>query len=115
MATEREDEWVRQLREIVLKHVDSDRYAVFIYGSRAAGTAVRSSDFDIGIWGDAAVPVSILARIREDIDESDIPFHYDLVDFSRVDESFKTIALQHIIPWNQSIFFAEKLESSHRP
>lgn len=108
LATPQENEWLKMLHDIIFKHIESERYAIFVYGSRASHTAVRSSDFDIGIWGDDPVPISILARIHDEIDDSDIPFHYDVVDFSRVDESFKSIALQHIIQWNQSISFVEK-------
>jgi len=103
------------MHDIMMTHIDPEKYALFVYGSRAAQTAVRSSDVDIGIWGREHVPASTLARIREAIDESDIPFHYDIVDFSRVDESFKTVALEHIIPWNQSSYFTEKLQSYSRP
>jgi predicted nucleotidyltransferase len=111
MATARENEWLGKMRDIVLKHIDTERFAVFVYGSRAANTAVRSSDIDIGILGESKVPAEILARIQNEIDESDIPFHYDLVDFSRVDESFKSIALQHIIPWTQPNSPTEKYPS----
>jgi len=71
----------------------------FLFGSRARGTAGEMADIDIGI-----VPAEELQDeleiIQEEIEQSFVPYSVDLVDFSKISESFKQQALKKTIPWN---------------
>jgi len=71
----------------------------FLFGSRARGTAGEMADIDIGI-----VPAEELQDeleiIQEEIEQSFVPYSVDLVDFSKISESFKQQALKNTIPWN---------------
>ncbi|MBI5471525.1 MAG: nucleotidyltransferase domain-containing protein [Ignavibacteriae bacterium] len=88
------------VRSIVLRRVDAKRFAVFLFGSRAENNARHGSDIDIGIWGDEKFPRRTIAEIQEELEESIIPYHVDIVDFATVNDDFKQIALTHVIPWN---------------
>jgi predicted nucleotidyltransferase len=88
-------------RDIVLKHVNREHYAVFLFGSRAAGTHGRSADIDVGIEGDAPLAPKIIAAINEELEQSLVPYHIDIVDFYGADTHFKQIAKQRIITWNR--------------
>ena len=83
------------IRDVVQRHLDLARYALFIFGSEASGTADRRSDIDIGILGSAPVAGSTLQAIRDELDELRTLRAFDLVDLQRVDESFKEHALAH--------------------
>jgi nucleotidyltransferase-like protein len=48
--------------EVIRRHVPDPVCHVFLFGSRAAGSATERSDIDIGIEGPAPVPRSALAR-----------------------------------------------------
>lgn len=93
-------DYISLTKEIVLKHIDAEKYQVFLFGSRAAGNAKFHSDIDVGIMGKGPVSSIQLAEIEDDLAESVVPFKVDIVDFSRVDEAFKAVALKHIITWN---------------
>ncbi len=88
------------VRQIVLKHVPQDEFAVFLFGSRAAGNAKALSDIDVGILGMKPLPSVITADLEFDLDESIVPFKIDLIDFYHVDEAFKAEALSSVQIWN---------------
>jgi type I restriction enzyme S subunit len=85
-----------KIKEIIFKFLDPKRYQVFIFGSRATGKAKKYSDYDIGIWGKKPVPLSVLSALEEALDESDLPYKVDVVDFSLVPKKFKEVALSEI-------------------
>ncbi|MBU3662736.1 MAG: nucleotidyltransferase domain-containing protein [Bacteroidetes bacterium] len=87
-------------KQIVLKHIDSNKYQVFLFGSRAYGNEKFFSDIDIGILGKEAVNSIILADLEAELEESLVPFKVDLVDFNKVSIDFKNQAMQKIIKWN---------------
>jgi predicted nucleotidyltransferase len=96
-----ETKCLETVRRIVLRRVDTERYAVFLFGSRAENDARSSSDIDVGVWGEEGLPRCVIAEIKEELEESIVPYHVDVVDFSNVSDEFKSVALIHIIPWNQ--------------
>lgn len=69
---------------------------VFVFGSRATGRSVTRSDIDLGIDLGHPVAPEALAAIRDAFDDLPILQRVDVVDFSSVDGTFKTIALQQI-------------------
>lgn len=68
-------------------------YDVFLFGSRVTGEASRFSDYDIGIHGKKPLPPAIKAQIEEALEESNIPYSVELVDFFFLPQRFKDIAL----------------------
>ena len=83
------------IREAVQKSLDLNIYKLFIFGSEASGGADRCSDIDVGILGPQPVSGAVMQRIREDLDALRTLRPFDVVDFSRADESFKAEALEH--------------------
>ena len=69
---------------------------VFIFGSRATGRSVTRSDIDLGIDLGHPIAPEVLAAIRDAFDDLPILQRVDVVDFSSVDGTFKTVALQQI-------------------
>ncbi len=88
------------VKQIVLKHVPNDAFAIFLFGSRAAGNAKPLSDIDIGILGIEPLPTNIKADLESDLEESIVPYKIDLIDFYEVDKDFKKEALKKIQLWN---------------
>jgi predicted nucleotidyltransferase len=62
---------------------------VLWYGSWVRGTAVLRSDVDLAIVGDRRVPPSVMACLRERIDELPTLRKIDLVDTSAVAEAMR--------------------------
>jgi type I restriction enzyme S subunit len=71
-------------------------YQVFIFGSRATGKSKKFSDFDIGIWGKKPIPSHLVALIEEALEDSDLPYKVDIVDFSLLPTKFRKVALSKI-------------------
>ena len=88
------------VKQIVLKHVPKNEFAVFLFGSRAASNSNSLSDIDVGIMGTKPLPTLIMADLDSDLEESIVPFKIDLIDFYQVDQAFKDEALSSIQIWN---------------
>lgn len=79
---------------IFRKHLTPGAYDVFLFGSRVTGEASRFSDYDIGIRGKSPIPPLVKAQIEEALEESDIPYSVEVVDFFFLPERFTNVALQ---------------------
>lgn len=62
---------LQTVKEILRRHVP-DR-EVWLFGSRATGTAKKFSDLDLAIIGSTPLTLSQLAQLENDFDESELP------------------------------------------
>lgn len=85
------------LEELARRHLDGA--AVILFGSRAGGTHNRRSDFDIAYLPREGFDPMSVVRLREDIEESNVIYDVDLVDLSRVEESFRDKVLAEGVVW----------------
>src|SRR6266404_8500642 len=81
---------------VIRRHVPDPAYRVFLFGSRATGSARERSDIDIGIEGPAPVPREALAAIHEEIEDAPTLYSIDIVDFRRLPEKFRQVARKRI-------------------
>lgn len=77
---------------VVRRHLPDPAYRVFLFGSRAEGSAHERSDIDIGIEGPGPVPREKLSLIHEELEEAPTLYTIDVVDFLRVSEKFRRVA-----------------------
>ena len=84
------------IKNTVFKFLDPKEYEIFVFGSRAHGGAKKYSDYDIGITGKK--PVSSLSKIfiEENLEESNLPYKVDIVDFAKIPKKFKKVAMSNI-------------------
>jgi predicted nucleotidyltransferase len=87
-------------RRIVVKFLGSQRARLFLFGSRARGDARRASDIDVALLPEAPLISGTLARIREALEESHIPYRVEVIDLSTVGEAFRRKVLAEGVPWN---------------
>ena len=69
----------------------------FIFGSRATGKNRKFSDLDLGINGPRSLTPKEYISIKNELEDSDIPYRVDLVDFAKVNNKFKKISNNYII------------------
>lgn len=86
--------------QIVAKYLDLSRFYVFLFGSRATGQNFPRSDWDIGVFGSEKIPGDKMAQLKGDLEDSNIVYMVDVVDFQGLTEDFKKIALSKIELWN---------------
>jgi predicted nucleotidyltransferase len=81
---------------VIRRHLPDPAYRIFLFGSRATGSAAEHSDIDIGIEGPAPVPHSALAAINDELEEAPTLYTIDVVDFMRVPEKFRQVAQRRV-------------------
>ena len=84
----RPDHWAI-VRDILRRHVPDRK--VLAIGSRATWTAKQYSDLDLAILGEEPLSLDETSSLAEGFRESDLPFKVDLVDWVRIDESFRDV------------------------
>jgi predicted nucleotidyltransferase len=87
------------IRETIARHLDLSEFRIFVFGSRARGTASRFSDYDVAIVG-REIPAEVYFAIESDFENSDFPFRVDLVPFRDVSSAFRKMAEESIIELN---------------
>jgi hypothetical protein len=90
---------INKLKEVFLEFLKDEDVKVVLFGSRARGEFVNTSDVDVGIILDNGVDRKKLILLREYIDELNIPYKVEIVDFSTVSDDFKKTALKEAVVW----------------
>ena len=90
----------KQIQKIILKRLKGYKFQLFLFGSEAKKTFGRTSDIDVAIMPITPLPRSLLSEIREELEESNIPYPVDLVDLSRAGQEFIHRVTQEGILWN---------------
>ena len=87
-------------RQIILRGLTNYRAEVYLYGSAARGQGRRTSDIDVAVWPLEPLPRGTLAAIRQEVEESNIPYPVELVNLQDADEVFRKRVLQEGVLWN---------------
>ncbi len=82
--------------DLAKKYFPDRHFKVFLFGSRAWGTANERSDFDIGIESDEKMPSETFLPMQWDLEEIPVLQKVDLVDFADVSETFRNHAKKKI-------------------
>ncbi len=67
---------------------------VWIFGSRIKGTARPYSDVDLVMVGEQPIPQMTYYQMKDALEESDLPYRVDLLDWHRISDEFKSIIQQ---------------------
>ena len=90
---------INKLKEVFLEFFKDEDVKVVLFGSRARGEFVNTSDVDVGIIMGNGADRKKLTLLREYIDELNVPYKVEIVDFSTVSEEFKKAALKEAVVW----------------
>lgn len=80
------------VKRLLARHVTGCEVRVF--GSRAGGKPKSYSDLDLALVGPGKIDSGCLTRLKEDFQNSDLPFRVDIVDWALLDESFRRVILK---------------------
>ncbi len=94
-----DNEFVERLKECVLESLRDEDLKIILFGSRARRDNITCSDVDIGIIPKGEFDRRKLVLLREDLEDLNIPYKVDIVDFSSVSEVFKREALKEAEIW----------------
>jgi len=89
-----------EIKSIIFRYLDPTETKAFLFGSRATGINVKFSDIDLGFESDKKIPYRVVSDIEEEFENSNLPYSVDVVDFSKVSNNFKAVAMKNIIYLN---------------
>ncbi|MCF7800309.1 nucleotidyltransferase domain-containing protein [Candidatus Babeliales bacterium] len=92
-----ETKYKNELINIIKKYLPDCK--IYLFGSRARKEHRLNSDIDIAINCNKKIEHIFLAQIRNDLDESNIPFLVDVVDFQTVALELQKNILAEGIIW----------------
>lgn len=84
-STVSREDILEQVRDIVIKGMKDNNAVVYLFGSWARHEEKRTSDIDVAVAHDGSIPADIFVNIRENLEESTVPYRVDLVDLLHAD------------------------------
>ena len=84
---------------IIQKHLLQGK--ITLYGSRARKDFHEGSDIDVALDIGCKIEFSIMSKIIEDIENSDLPICFDIVDFYAVSNEMQEDILKEGIVWQK--------------
>ncbi|MBL7075173.1 nucleotidyltransferase domain-containing protein [candidate division KSB1 bacterium] len=91
----------KQILDIIFSVLSPEETTVLLFGSQVSEKKSRLSDIDIGLINDTGIEdknfLSLVERLNYEVDTLR---KIDLVDFSRIDDKFKKIAMKKVELWH---------------
>lgn len=93
------DKYIEKLKKTVLHTLEDEKVKVVLFGSRARNDHRNTSDVDIGLIPYGKIDERKIIKLEEQIDDLNIPYKVELVNFSHVSEDFKKESLKGAVVW----------------
>lgn len=87
-----EPDHLAMVKSILQKHVPFAEVRAF--GSRVAGTGKKHSDLDLAIVAEGLLKSPLLSLLKNDFEESDLPFRVDVLDWHIISDTFRKLILK---------------------
>lgn len=94
-----ENRYLLKLKKLVRNSLEGEPVKVIVFGSRARQDNHSASDVDIGLIPYGRISRRKITELREKIEDLNIPYKVELVDFSQVSDSFRKEAMEEVIVW----------------
>lgn len=92
---------LEQVKRTILSEINGEPIRVWLFGSRAKNTHRVLSDVDVALLDERGrLSLVLMAKMREKLEESTLPFTVDLVDLRSVGERLAEQIRKHGVPWN---------------
>lgn len=93
------NQYLSKLKKLVLSSLSGEEVKVVVFGSRARKDYHSRSDVDIGLIPYGKLNKKKLTQLKEKIEDLNIPYKVEIVDFSQTSESFREEALKEVLVW----------------
>ena len=94
-----ENRYIEKLKELTLASLEGEKVKVVLFGSRARQDHRRASDVDIGLIPYGSLDKKKLVLLKDKIEELNIPYKVEIVDFSQASSDFKKEAMKGAVIW----------------
>lgn len=91
---------LKTVRRILLKRLQGYDARIYLFGSMARGEFRRASDIDVAVLPTGSLPEGILSEIREELENSGVPYRVELIDLAKASPGFASHVQRVGIPWN---------------
>jgi len=91
--------YLARLKNLILSSLEGEPVKIIIFGSRARKDNHRSSDVDVGLIPYGKLNRGKITALKEKIEDLNIPYKVEIVDFSQVSDAFKKEALKEVVVW----------------
>jgi uncharacterized protein len=88
-----------QIVKIIRNHLKFNQAEIILFGSRAEGKTLSSSDYDIALKSEIPIDKSVISQIKEDLENSNIPNKIDLVEYSSVSDALRESIDKKGVKW----------------
>jgi predicted nucleotidyltransferase len=96
------DTYLEKVKAIVVEALSQYPVDIYLFGSHSREDAHALSDIDIAIDPKGSLPIGVLARLREVLEESTIPHRVEIVDLRDADPDFCDRIRKEGVVWNAS-------------
>ena len=94
------NEHVKRVKDFVLDYMRVESVHIYLFGSWAKGTARQGSDVDVAVeYPDGVSGVLKIGELREQLEESTIPYRVDVVDMQQASQSLLQEIRKDGIQW----------------
>lgn len=97
MATE--NKYIVQLKEIVTNFFKDNRVKIILFGSRARGECLPSSDVDIGFLPSSNFDTRKISLLEEKVNEFNIPYKVAFINLLETSPELRAEALKDGVVW----------------
>lgn len=91
---------LERVREAVLEAVGDQPVDVWLFGSWVEGRQSRTSDIDVAVDPRGPVPVALVARLRERLEELPVAYPVEVVDLRDVGPEFREKVRREGVRWS---------------
>ncbi|EKD26060.1 MAG: DNA polymerase beta protein [uncultured bacterium] len=77
------------VREVFSRHLKGHPCTLYVFGSQVKGKAREDSDLDILVESENRLPLHQIAKIKEDLENSNLRYPVDIVESKALAESYR--------------------------
>lgn len=86
--------YINFIKKDISKYLSN--FEIYLFGSRAKGTARKYSDIDIAILSDELTP-DIKLKLEANFENSTLPYKIDIIDLKTISHEFKDLIKDSLI------------------
>lgn len=90
---------LHKLKGLIVDFLKNEEVKIVLFGSRAREDNFIASDVDIGVIPYGKLDETKMALLKEKIENLNIPYKVEIVNFQHVSEDFKKLAMRDAITW----------------
>ena len=99
MRTGERQQILDRVKAIVLREMQAESVKIYLFGSWARGEERRSSDIDLAVKAHKGGAFEKAVRLREVLEESEIPYRVDVVDLAEAAPALEDNVMKEGVLW----------------